>query len=248
VSRLYSADMSTYPRYAIYYVSAPGSKLDRFGASLLGYDAFSGQDLPFPIEIMQKAPDWRDLTRDPRKYGFHATFKAPLSLADGRTEADILAACRSFADRPRPIPIISPVVNSISGFIAVIPAEPVADLEQLAADCTSEFDSFRAPLTPRDRARRNPSALTPRQRRYLDRWGYPYVMEEFRFHMTLTGRLDAERHEPILSMLRHHFSAFGVKTLAIDRLVLFRQERADSRFRILDHWRLRESNSTDPGR
>ena len=106
--------MSTYPRYAIYYVSAPGGELDRFGASLLGYDAFSGQDLPFPVEIMQMAPDWRDLTRDPRKYGFHATLKAPLSLADGRTEAEILAACQSFADRPRPIPVIRPVVNSIS--------------------------------------------------------------------------------------------------------------------------------------
>jgi putative phosphonate metabolism protein len=245
VRRLYSADMSTYPRYAIYYVSAPGSELDRFGASLLGYDAFSGQDLPFPVETMQMAPDWRDLTRDPRKYGFHATLKAPLSLADGRTEAEILAACQSFADRPRPIPVIRPVVNSISGFIAVIPAEPVADLEQLAADCTSEFDAFRAPLTAEDRARRNPSALTPRQREYLDRWGYPYVMEEFRFHMTLTGQMDAECREPTLAMLRHHFSAIAIETLAIDRLALFRQERADSRFRILDHWRLCERHSAD---
>jgi putative phosphonate metabolism protein len=245
VRRLYSADMATYPRYAIYYVSEPGSELDRFGAQLLGYDAFSGEDLPFPVDIVQMAPDWRDLTRDPRKYGFHATLKAPLSLADGRTEAGILAACQSFADRPRPIPIIRPVVNSISGFIAVVPAEPAATLEQLAADCTREFDAFRAPLTPEDRARRNPSALTARQREHLDRWGYPYVMKEFRFHMTLTGRLNTERREPTLSMLRHHFSAIGIETLAVDRLALFRQERADSRFRILDHWKLRE-NSADP--
>jgi putative phosphonate metabolism protein len=248
VRRSYSADMATYPRYAIYFVSAPGSELDRFGAQLLGYDAFHGEDLPFPGSIMQMAPDWRDLTRDPRKYGFHATLKAPLSLADGRTEAGILAACQSFADRPRPIPVIKPVVNSISGFIAVVPAEPTADLERLAADCTSEFDSFRAPLTPEDHTRRNPSALTPRQREYLDRWGYPYVMEEFRFHMTLTGRLNAERREPTLSMLRNHFSAIGLKTLAVDRLALFRQERADSRFQILDHWKLNDKASTDSKR
>jgi putative phosphonate metabolism protein len=248
VRRLYSADIETYPRYAIYFVSAPGSELDRFGAQLLGYDAFCGEDLPFPDDIMQMAPDWLDLTRDPRKYGFHATLKAPLSLADGRTEAGILAACQSFAERPRPIPVIKPVVNSISGFIAVVPAQPAPDLERLAADCTSEFDSFRAPLTPEDRARRNPSALTPRQREYLDRWGYPYVMEEFRFHMTLTGRLDADRRESALSMLRNHFSAIGLKTLAIDRLALFRQERADSRFRILGHWQLRGKKSACPER
>ena len=46
--RLYSADMATSPRYAIYYAPAPGSELDRFGAQLLGYDAFCGDDLPFP--------------------------------------------------------------------------------------------------------------------------------------------------------------------------------------------------------
>jgi Protein of unknown function (DUF1045) len=90
--------------------------------------------------------------------------------------------------------------------------------------------------------------LTPRQREYLDRWGYPYVMEEFRFHMTLTGQLDAERREPTLAMLRHHFSAIAIETLAIDRLALFRQERADSRFRIVDHWRLCERHSADPKR
>jgi putative phosphonate metabolism protein len=239
VTRLYSADMATFPRYAIYYVAAPGTELDRFGTQMLGYDAVSGDDLPFPDGIMQMAPDWRDLTKDPRKYGFHATLKAPLSLAPGNTEAELLAACESFADRPRPIPVIRPIVDSISGFIAVVPATPSAGLERIAADCTSEFDSFRAPLTSEDRARRNPSDLTPGQRKYLDRWGYPYVMEEFRFHMTLTGRLAAERREPILTMLRNSFSAIGLKTLAIDRIALFRQKNANSRFRIVSHWQLR---------
>jgi putative phosphonate metabolism protein len=233
--------MATFPRYAIYYVSAPGTDLDRFGAQLLGYDAFTGEDLSFPDDIVQKAPDWRDLTKDPRKYGFHATLKAPLSLVAGKTEAELLAACESFADKPRAIPVITPVVGSISGFIAVVPAEPSPELERLAADCTREFDSFRAPLTPEDRARRNPSDLAPRQREYLDRWGYPYVMEEFHFHMTLTGRLNAERREPILTMLRNSFSAIGLKTLAIDRIALFRQENADSRFRIVKDWQLRSN-------
>jgi putative phosphonate metabolism protein len=234
--------MATFPRYAIYYVSPPGSDLDRFGAQLLGYDAFSGEDLPYPDGITQSVPDWRDLTRDPRKYGFHATLKAPLSLAPGTTESEILAACESFAATPRPIPVIKPVVNSISGFIAVVPAQPSAELERLAADCVSAFDSFRAPLTPEDRARRNPSALTPRQCDYLDRWGYPYVMEDFRFHMTLTGRLDAARRDPVLAMLRNRFSTIGLEALAIDRIALFRQDDANSRFRILNQFVLEQVN------
>ena len=235
--------MANLPRYAIYYVPAPGSELDRFGAQLLGYDAFSGEDLPFPDGVTQAVTDWRDITQDPRKYGFHATMKAPLSLAKDKTEAELLAACEAFAGKPRPIPVIKPVVDSISGFIAVVPAQPSPELERLAADCTSEFDSFRAPPTSEDRARRNPSALTPRQREHLDRWGYPYVMEDFRFHMTLTGRLDAGRRGPVLTMLRNRFSAVGLETLAVDRIAVFRQDDPRSRFRILDHWKLHSEDA-----
>jgi putative phosphonate metabolism protein len=230
--------MANYPRYAIYYVPAPGSDLDRFGAHLLGYDAFGGGDLPFADGIEQAVPDWREMTQDPRKYGFHATLKAPMPLAPDASEAELLAACRTFAGTPRTIPVIRPVVDSISGFITVVAAEPSAELARLAADCTREFDSFRAPLTPEDRARRNPSRLTPRQRDYLERWGYPYVMEDFRFHLTLTGRLDAERRAAILPILQRRFAALGMTTLAIDRIALFRQDNADSRFRIIGHYAL----------
>lgn len=238
MNRLYSADMADSARYAIYYAPAPGSGLDRFGAALLGYDAFTAANLPFPEGILQATPDWHGLTGDPRKYGFHATLKAPMSLASGRTEAELVSACEAFAATPRPIPAITPVVDSISGFIAVIPAEPTAELIRLAADCVAEFDAFRAPLTEADRARRNPSQLTPRQREYLDRWGYPYVLDDFRFHMTLTGRVGAERRETLVSMLRDRFAVLGLSSLAIDRIALFRQDNANSRFRIVRQYEL----------
>jgi len=223
-------------RYAIYYAAAPGSALDRFGAAMLGYDAYGGCDLPFPDGL---PPDWRDLSEDPRKYGFHATLKAPMRLAEDKTEADVAAACRAFADASRSIPCIEPVVDSISGFIAVIPATFSAGLQQLAADATREFDSFRAPLTAEDRARRDPARLSPRQCDYLDRWGYPYVMEEFRFHMTLTGRLEASRRETVMAMLRERFAQINLTRLAIDRIALCRQDGATSRFQIIGHWPLR---------
>jgi putative phosphonate metabolism protein len=236
VRQPYSGAMANYPRYAIYYTAAPGSTLDRFGASLLGYDAYSGEDLPFPDGLPS---DWRELTHDPRKYGFHATLKAPMVLADGKAEAQLAAACELFADLARPVPVIQPVVDSISGFIAVIPVEPSADLDLLAAQATRAFDSLRTPLGAEDRARRNPDALTPRQRDYLDRWGYPYVFEEFRFHMTLTGRLPAERREPVVAMLRSRFSTTGIGPLAIDAIALCRQDNANSRFRVIGRWQLR---------
>jgi putative phosphonate metabolism protein len=232
--------MATYPRYAIYYAAAPGTELDRFGAEWLGYDAHSGADLSFPGDTPGLPTDWRDLTKDPRKYGFHATLKPPLSLADGKTEAGLLSACEAFADVPREIPVIQPIIDSISGFIAVVPAQPSAELIRLAADCVSVFDDARAPLSAEDRARRNPSMLTARQLDHLDRWGYPYVMEEFRFHMTLTGRLAADRRETVMAMLRKRFALLKLDSLSIDRIALFRQNDADRSFRIVDHWKLRQ--------
>ena len=238
----YAAGMTGFPRHAIYYAAAAGSDLDRFGARLLGYDALTGEKLPFPDGIVQSTPDWHDLTSDPRKYGFHATLKPPMMLAQGKSEVELLRACATFAATPRPIPVIRPVVDAISGFVAVVPTEASGELERLAADCVREFDCFRAPLTPEDRARRNPSALTARQRDHLDRWGYPYVMEEFRFHMTLTGRLDAARRAPVLAMLRQRFAALGLTTLTIDRIAVFRQDGANSRFRIVDQFVLAPTN------
>ena len=178
------------------------------------------------------------MTSDPRKYGFHATLKAPFALAPGRSEAELVAACAAFAGEPRAIPAFRPVVDSISGFIALITVERSLPLEQLAADCVTAFDSFRAALTEPDRARRNPEKLSERQRDHLDRWGYPYVMEEFRFHLTLTGRLDASRRWGVLSMLRERFAAIGLDLLAVDRVALFRQDAAAARFRIIGAWPL----------
>jgi putative phosphonate metabolism protein len=230
--------MADFPRYAIYYAAPQGSDLDRFGADHLGYDADSGDELPFPREATRIAPDWRQLTEAPRKYGFHATLKAPLSLVAGTAEADLVAACAAFASRPRPIPIIKPVVDSISDFIAIIPAERSIELERLAADCVREFDAFRPPLSIEERARRNPPNLTARQREYLDRWGYPYVLEEYRFHMTLTDRLDPGRRAPILGMLRRRFQEIKLESFLVESIALFCQADRTSRFRVVGRWPL----------
>ncbi|MBB5047996.1 putative phosphonate metabolism protein [Rhodopseudomonas rhenobacensis] len=231
--------MSRFPRYAIYYVPAADSALARFGAALLGYDVHRGAELDFPADVAAAIEDWRELTADPRGYGFHATLKAPFSLAPAQSEAALLAACEDFAAAAPTVPVIEPTVAAISGFIAVVPATVSPQLMDLAQACVTGFDGFRAPLTEQDRARRNPARLTPAQLGYLDRWGYPYVFEQFRFHMTLTGRLPAERQPPVLALLQQRFAALALPELAIDRIALFRQSDAGERFRVIGEFELR---------
>ena len=230
--------MSGFPRYAVYFVPDADHALTQFGAETIGYDAFAGATVAFPPEIAVAIPDWRELTSDPRTYGFHATLKAPFALAPGTSEAELLDACAALAATPRQLPIIMPIIDQISGFIAITPSQPSAQLSALASDCVTALDRFRAPLTAADRARRRPDRLSPAQRENLDRWGYPHVMEDFRFHMTLTGRLGDDRRGPILGMLRDRFAALKIARLPIDRIGVFRQADAQARFTIAGHWPL----------
>lgn len=233
--------MPQYPRYAIYFVPPVASALYRFGAELIGYDAYTGQPQSFADGIETEVEGWKQLAADPRKYGFHATLKAPISLAPDRSENELAAAMQEFARTPRSIPVIVPTVRSISSFIAIVPDDPCPELQKLAEDCVIAFDSFRAPLTGPDRERRNVSALTHRQIKYLDRWGYPYVFEEFRFHMTLAGSLPAERLGPVTEVLRKRFAALELKSISIDRLALLRQDDAASGFTLIHHWPLQSA-------
>ena len=230
--------MTGFPRYAIYYTPPADTALSAFGADLLGYDAWTGRDRPCPDDVVNDVPDWAELTADARKYGFHATLKAPFSLAETRSERELCDACAGFAAAPRTVPMIRPVVDAISGFVAVIPGEVSPALQDFAAECVRAFEPFRAAMTAEDRARRKPELLSPQQRAHLDRWGYPYVMDDFRFHMTLTCRLSDERRRPILSMLQARYAALGITSLAIDRIALFCQPTPLSRFSILASWRI----------
>lgn len=231
--------MSHNPRYAIYFVPFSDSLLYRFGADILGYDSCTGQHMPFADGIEAAIDGWKDLTANPRKYGFHSTLKAPLSLAIGKTEDELAAAIRTFAQTPRVIPVMRPVVRAISGFIAIVPSEPSPAIQKLADDCVTNFDGFRAPLTEDDRRRRALSALTQRQMAHMDRWGYPYVFDQFRFHMTLTGPLPIERQTSVLAILQKRFYALNLQTVLVDGLALLRQDEMTSNFKVISHWQLK---------
>src|SRR5262245_44541671 len=175
------------PRYAIYFVPPPDSGFYRFGAGFLGYDCYSGADLGYTEKTGLRQAEWAALTRTPRTYGFHATLKAPFRLLPTLAETQLVAELEGFARSPRVIPEIAPTVQTLGQFIALVPTRAEASLDRLAADCVTAFDGYRRPVPPEERHKRLATGLSPRQVENLDRWGYPYVLDEFRFHMTLTG-------------------------------------------------------------
>jgi hypothetical protein len=197
--------MEDEPRYAIYFVPATESDLYRLSSAVLQYDCYTGQAVQPPEEFAGDADEWRKVTEEPRRYGFHATLKAPFRLAPSCTETQLVSALQSFAGLGRESITLTPSVQKLDGFIAILPEGPEPAVNALAADCTTIFDAFRAPMTAQERARRVASGLNHTQIENLDRWGYPYLFADFRFHMTLTGKVAAGRQDRILATLRAIF-------------------------------------------
>src|SRR5580704_9953161 len=148
------ATLAPAPRFAIYFVPAPESALYRFGAGVLGYDCYGGEEVAPPDNLGLSAAERDELTREPRTYGFHATLKAPFRLRPQFDQADLIAAVRRIAAVPRPIPVIAPAVDLIAGFVAVVPRTAAPGIQDLADDCVTEIDRFRLPMTPQERERR----------------------------------------------------------------------------------------------
>lgn len=222
------------PRYAVYFVPAADTDLYRFGSAVLRYDCYTGAPVVPPDECAADA--WRQATEEPRRYGFHATLKAPFYLAPACSETQLVSAFQSFAALGRKGAVIEPEIRTLSGFTALVPAEVNPAVDALAADCTTIFDAFRAPMSAEERARRLASGLNHSQIQNLDRWGYPYLFSDFRFHMTLTGRIEADHHERTVAMLRRAFERMcGAKPITIDRLALVKQDSAEAGFRVLSH-------------
>jgi len=221
-------------RYALYYAPEPSSELWAFGSHVIGYDAVDGQERAVPSFCGALTDRWHELVSQPRKYGFHATLKAPFHLAQGVDEAALIGAIERFAATTNAAPLEGLEVASIGPFIALRPIGDASMLNALASNIVRHFEPFRAPLSDEDRARRVKSPLTERQMDYLDRFGYPYVHEEFRFHMTLTGPLHVDDRDAALAILKAAYHAQGgAHHNKIDRICLFKQETPASRFRII---------------
>jgi putative phosphonate metabolism protein len=221
------------PRYAIYFVPAQESPLYQIGAALLGYDVYSGKPLPFPDDLALGHDGWSALTSEPRVYGFHATLKAPFRLAPGRRVEELAGQLGTLAAAASEPVAILPAVRTIGRFAALVPAEPSSALDRLAADCVRTFDEFRAPLSGDERRKRLASPLTVRHKENLERWGYPYVFEDFRFHMTLTGPIAPASEEAVLLCLRDKLAAIEGREMQVDRIALLCQPDPGAPFHLV---------------
>ena len=212
-------------RAAVYASPAPDSQLARLAAAWLGRDAFTGA-------ATRAADPGRDpLVAEAARYGFHATLRAPFRPRRG-ADLDALRDRLASLSSGRPAPVIRTLTLSRLGDVfALVPGGPEPALSALESEVLAAFEPFRAPLTDAEVARRRPERLSARQRDHLHAWGYPFVRDEFRFHMTVTGPVPGPA-DGVRDALESHFAPVLGRRLALDGLGLFVEPEPGAPFRV----------------
>jgi putative phosphonate metabolism protein len=227
----------TAARYALYAVPPADHPLWSGAADWLGRDPEAAVNRMTALPDWLGTARWREITAEPRLYGFHGTLKPPFALAADRRVGDLDAALADFAGgAPQPAPATL-VVAPLSGFLALVPHGPAPALTALADRCVEHFDAFRAPPGEAELARRRRAGLTATQEAHLRRWGYPYVFDQFRYHMTLTGRLADPERERVRHWLAGRFAPAIAAPVPLD-LALFEQPGRDRPFRLVRRYPL----------
>ncbi len=216
-------------RVAIYYAPPRGSALEAFGTAWLGRDHQTGASLMQPAVPGLDRERVRALTTSPRHYGFHATIKAPFRLSPDTSVEDLGLALHEFCSKRNPFEARLKIA-SVGGFIAFVLAGNSAEMRQLEADTVRGFERFRAPLEQDEIDRRGPSGLTERQSRQFFSFGYPYIFEDFQFHMTLSQRLEGSEHEAMLEAARDQAAGIVAEPHLFEGLAIYEQAEPEADF------------------
>jgi hypothetical protein len=230
-------------RFALYLTPEPDELLWQFGSSWLGYDAETRTERSHPNIEGISDQSLHEATAHPRLYGLHVTIKAPFRLAPHATTEGLVSAVAELAARHAPFgPITLALEARPAGddqvFLCMAPATKVLALHELEADAVIALDRFRAPLSASELARRRPELLAQRERRYLEKFGYPHVLEAFNPHISLTGPIP--RGSPLFDVLSLRLAEGPALTqLTCLSLALFEQPEPGARFHVRQRFAMR---------
>ena len=221
----------SYTRFAVYYIPADGP-LATFGAQWLGWDVARGCAV-----VQPDIPGLMDVTKAPGKYGFHGTLKPPFRLAEGRTQSQLTAAVAAMATDCAAAQCEGLALTAMGRFFALTPQGDVSGIGRVAATCVQEIDQFRAAPDAAEVKRRSKARLSDLEQMMLQRWGYPYVMDAFRFHLTLTARVP----KPGMPEWRAQAAALLPalpRAFVLDAVALVGERSLDGRFELIGRYAL----------
>ena len=220
-------------RFAIYFIRDQ-IELANLGASWLGWDIITGKEVR-QIELSDF--DIKKFTEQPKKYGFHATIKAPFIMKGSKRSTELISAFDEFAEICSPVVLEGLEVKKLGDFLAFRPVGSEEKLNSLVANVVEHFDRFRAPLTQKEIVKRRRTKLTTIQEALMKKWGYPFVMSEFQFHITLTGPLCQNDADMAYSAVRSLFGGIIKEPFKVNSLCLAGEDE-NGRFHLIKRFEL----------
>jgi hypothetical protein len=215
-------DSSKPYRVAIYAAPDPQSDWWLRGSEWLGRCAAQRSERKQPAIDDLSADQLTQLTAEPRRYGWHATLKAPFRLAPGEDMASLREGLAKIARDHQAFVLDRLEVARLDGFLALRPRHAPTALDALANDCVRRLQPLAAALDETELARRRRKPLTPEEDALMLAWGYPWVLHRFKFHFSLTGPIHGLAEEKVTQL--QHAAAERFETLPpliVDRLSLF---------------------------
>lgn len=219
-------------RYAICFTPPASDPLSLVAANWLGRNVFSGDMLGPPAVRGLGIHEIAFHTAVPRRYGFHGVLKAPFHLSGDMSESQLLRDLMRFAGTFAPFQISRLEIARLGSFYSLMPSAPCEQIQYLASAIVQEFDRYRAPLSEADIERSDPDGLSAAQFANLHRWGNPYVMDEFRFHMPVTGSINAIDMPRIEPALRTIFEPVLREPVMVSNVALMIEEGTGGPFRV----------------
>lgn len=210
-------------RYAIYFM--PDGALGNFGAAWFGWDPQVGTRVPF-LNLEGINADHATLIKAPWRYGLHATLKSPFRLKTPYTETELILSFEEFCAQAVPARGGKLIPKIIDGCLALAPMTALEGFNRLARDCVRFFEPYRAPLNDAEIAKRQKCPLTQYEERMLFEWGYPYIFDAFKFHITLTGRIEGKTAQQLIQQLENWLNPILPDPFVIPDLVLAGEDEA----------------------
>jgi len=217
-------------RFAIYFAPEIDSNLHSIGSQWLGRDSSSGKSIMQPNIKGISSSYFYSVTKTPRRYGFHATLKAPFRLNKEFTSKDLCSQIQRLSALSKPF-AMNLKVGKLGNFIALMMDPNEQKMQNLASKLVENLDQFRAPLHQKEIDKRRMSNLNTSEDKNLLKWGYPYVFNDFRFHMTLTEKIPCRSdQEFMVNAASSHFSADLDRATKVNSISLFFQESSEADF------------------
>ena len=192
--------MKKYSRYAIYYAPPKESSLEEFGRYWFGWDPLNAKLINNKQRINYLngfgIKNLKNIDKNvliAKKYGFHGTLIPPFKLNKNYSTNLLFKKTEDIAKKFKKFKFYKFKLKKMNNFYAFVQNKKNNNINKLSNRLVRELFKFRSPLTKKEIDRRNPSKLSKLQLNILYKWGYPYLMSEFNFHMTLASEVTGNK-------------------------------------------------------